>query len=312
MSDGFRGQTFAWFVVEEGGVGRYRAWASGLPRGRWHSSRRPSQEPDDHEFDGSRSGGPRWLIQNSSAGRAVGGEQGCRPHLLRDEYRCGCGKFGTKRPQVQIQSPRPVPQVSDLRKCRASVACVPLQPPSRRPEGTKKEHEGTPGKAGADFDRQKNTRPPRTAQQTPRQSRDPQGTLIPRPQRRGRLVGRPARQEAVPIRIRQARQARDRQRAPPSAEDQVDPSALNDGIGQDVRMVRIVLWWTGLAASVLLVVAAFGSQSGACVDSSNAAASSCSSQGSGGLFLFGLAAFALWSWMLRRAYRVRRFGDATR
>src|SRR5665811_2136890 len=37
-------------------------------------------------------------------------------------------------------------------------------------------------------------------------------------------------------------------------------------------MVRIVLWWTGLAASVLLVVAAFGSQSGACVDSSNAAA----------------------------------------
>jgi len=148
MSDGFRGQTFAWFVVEEGDVGRCRAWASGLPQGRWHSSRRPSQEPDDHEFDGSRSGGPRWLIQNSSAGRAVGGEQGCRPHLLRDEYRCGCGKCGTKRPQVQIQSPRPVPQVSDLRKCRASVACVPLQPPSRRPEGTRKEHEGTQGKPG--------------------------------------------------------------------------------------------------------------------------------------------------------------------
>jgi hypothetical protein len=26
--------------------------------------------------------------------------------------------FGTKRPQVQILSPRPVPQVSDLRECR--------------------------------------------------------------------------------------------------------------------------------------------------------------------------------------------------
>ena len=77
-------------------------------------------------------------------------------------------------------------------------------------------------------------------------------------------------------------------------------------------MVRIVLWWTGLAASVLLVVAAFGSQSGTCVDSSNAAASSCLSQGSGGLLLVGLAAFALSAWMLRRAYRVRRFGDATR
>src|SRR5665647_125796 len=57
-----------------------------------------------------------------------------------------CGPpFGTKRPQVQILSPRPVPQVSDLHKRRASAACVPLQPPSRRPEGTKKEHEGTPG-----------------------------------------------------------------------------------------------------------------------------------------------------------------------
>jgi hypothetical protein len=30
-----------------------------------------------------------------------------------------CGPpFGTKRPQVQILSPRPVPQVSDLRECR--------------------------------------------------------------------------------------------------------------------------------------------------------------------------------------------------
>ena len=56
--------------------------------------------------------------------------------------------------------PDPSPQVSDLRKRRVSAACVPLQAPSRRPEGTKKEHEGTPGKAGADFDRQKNIQPP--------------------------------------------------------------------------------------------------------------------------------------------------------
>jgi len=62
-----------------------------------------------------------------------------------------------------------------------------------------KEHEGTPGKAGANFDRQKNTLPPRTTLQTPRHGRDPQGTLILRPQRRGRLVGTPAGQEAVAI-----------------------------------------------------------------------------------------------------------------
>ena len=120
----------------------------------------------------------------------------CFSRVLNTRSRQARSWFGTKRPQVQILSPRPVPQVSDLRECRASVACVPLQPPSRRPEGTKKEHEGTLGKAGADFDRQKNTRPPRTTLQTPRHSRVPHGTLILRPQRRGRLVGTPSGQEA--------------------------------------------------------------------------------------------------------------------
>jgi hypothetical protein len=40
-----------------------------------------------------------------------------RSSVLSNQYGCGCGKFGTKRPQVQILSPRPVPQVSDLREC---------------------------------------------------------------------------------------------------------------------------------------------------------------------------------------------------
>jgi len=31
---------------------------------------------------------------------------GYRPLVLSDQYGCGCGKFGTKRPQVQILSPR--------------------------------------------------------------------------------------------------------------------------------------------------------------------------------------------------------------
>jgi hypothetical protein len=33
---------------------------------------------------------------------------GYRPRVLRDQHGCGCGKFGTKRPQVQMLSPRPV------------------------------------------------------------------------------------------------------------------------------------------------------------------------------------------------------------
>lgn len=77
-------------------------------------------------------------------------------------------------------------------------------------------------------------------------------------------------------------------------------------------MTRIVLWWTGLAASVVWLVLAFGNQSGTCIDSAIAAASSCTSQGSGGLLLVGLGALALSAWMLRRAYRFRRSGNLTR
>lgn len=71
-------------------------------------------------------------------------------------------------------------------------------------------------------------------------------------------------------------------------------------------MTRLVMWWIGLAASVVLVVAAFVSQSGSCVDSANPAASSCTSSGSGGLLLAGLAALTLSLWMLRRTYRTQR------
>ena len=103
----------------------------------------------------------------------------------------------------------------DLRECHilraVSHSHAHATGASREQKGT----EGTPGKAGANFDRQKNTRPPSTKQQTPRHSRVLQGTVIPRPQRRGRLVGAPAGQESLPIRSRQARQDRDRRRAPP-------------------------------------------------------------------------------------------------
>src|SRR6476619_1868787 len=66
---------------------------------------------------------------------------------------------------------------------------------------------------------------------------------------------------------------------------------------EDVRMTRLVMWWIGLTASVVLVVAALASQSGACVDSADAAASSCRSSGSGGLLLLGVAAMAMAAWM---------------
>ena len=60
-------------------------------------------------------------------------------------------------------------------------------PPAVAPKEQKRNTRAPQGKPGPTST---GTRPPRTAQQTPRHSRDPQGTLIPRPQRRGRLVGK--------------------------------------------------------------------------------------------------------------------------
>src|SRR5450759_3185547 len=84
------------------------------------------------------------------------------PPVLNDTA-AHCGPpFGTKRPQVQILSPRPVPQVADLRECCALRAASHLPAITTEASREQKEHEGTPGKAGAAFDGQKNTRPPRT------------------------------------------------------------------------------------------------------------------------------------------------------
>jgi len=87
-------------------------------------------------------------------------------------------------------------------QCHRSLTCgnaapcgrFPTSPqPRQSPRGNKKEHEGTPGKAGADFDGQTNTRPPSTTQQTPRHSRVLQCTVILSPQRRGIAAVVPAR-----------------------------------------------------------------------------------------------------------------------
>jgi len=151
------------------------------------------------------------------------------PPRVLSSTAANCGPpFGTKRPQVQILSPRPSPQVSDLRKCRASVAWVPLQPPSRRPEGTKKEHEGTPGKAGADFVRQKNTRPPAR----PLQTHGTAGTLRAKsdpPSATKWPFGRTARPPGSSADPKNSSGSGPSTSAP-SAEDPVDPSAFSDGM----------------------------------------------------------------------------------
>ena len=69
-------------------------------------------------------------------------------------------------------------------------------PPIRRPKGTEKEHEGTLGKAGAELDRQKNTRPPSTAQQSPRAQQGPSGHSDP-PSATKRPPGRNVRRPGI-------------------------------------------------------------------------------------------------------------------
>lgn len=70
-------------------------------------------------------------------------------------------------------------------------------------------------------------------------------------------------------------------------------------------MFRFALWSAGLLASLAMVFAALGSTTGTCIDSSDPAASVCSSQGSPGLLLVGVAAVVLSTSMLWRAHRSR-------
>lgn len=56
-------------------------------------------------------------------------------------------------------------------------------------------------------------------------------------------------------------------------------------------MTRLVRWWAGLVASIVMVVAALPNKSGTCVDSADAAASSCGTTGSDGMLLVGGGGF---------------------
>src|SRR5450631_2814388 len=72
------------------------------------------------------------------------------PHVLTSTG-ANCGPpFGTKRPQVQILSPRPVPQVADLRECCSLRAASHL--PTLATEASR-EQKGTRGNKKESRDR---------------------------------------------------------------------------------------------------------------------------------------------------------------
>jgi len=146
---------------------------------------------------------------------------GCGIFVLTDQYDCCCGKFGTKRPQVQILSPRPIfPQVADLRECRFLRRCSIPQRSPPRPRGNKRN-------AGATATGRENTRAPSTTQQTTRRSRVPSGHRDPpsttkRSLRAGRPPTRNHRRSEVGKLVRLGTVAER-----PLGGDPVDPSALN-------------------------------------------------------------------------------------
>ena len=87
--------------------------------------------------------------------------------------------------------------------CGNAVSCArfsTFQQSRQRPRGNKKEHEGTKKESRGRLRRTEEHRPPSTTQQTRRHRRVLQGTVIPRPQRRGLSGGKSAGQEPVPIR----------------------------------------------------------------------------------------------------------------
>src|SRR5450759_1720943 len=53
---------------------------------------------------------------------------GCGPCVLNGQHGCGCGKFGTKRPQVQILSPRPCFRRPEaLTRVGEGLSCCPYR-----------------------------------------------------------------------------------------------------------------------------------------------------------------------------------------
>src|SRR5664280_2645814 len=82
--------------------------------------RRRRTSAREQERNKPRPTGPHWTNQTHRY-RA----QNARPVLNNTAANCG-PPFGTKRPQVQVLSPRPVPQVADLRECHALRAASHL------------------------------------------------------------------------------------------------------------------------------------------------------------------------------------------
>jgi len=150
------------------------------------------------------------------------------PPPVLNSTAANCGPpFGTKRPQVQILSPRPVPQVADLRECRALRAASHL--PAIATEASR-EQRGTRGNPRESRGRL------RRAEEHPASPHDvadaaaqqgPSGHCDP-PSATKRPFGRDVRRPGITADPKSASSSGSGPSpSAPSAEDPVDSSALN-------------------------------------------------------------------------------------
>ena len=149
-----------------------------------------------------------------------------RPVLNSTTANCG-PPFGTKRPQVQILSPRPVPQVSGLRECPTlrGVSHFPAiaKDASREQKGTR----GNPRESTDSFDREKKHPASPHDVADPAAQQGPSGRCDP-PSATKRPFGRDVRRPGITADPKSASSSGSGPSpSAPSSEDPVDPSALN-------------------------------------------------------------------------------------
>ena len=110
-----------------------RCWVTTSPRdshvhGALHVRAQPTPTPG---FEASRRRRQYRSEVSQQHRDPLSSRAGCRPCLLSHQYGCGCGKFGTKRRQVQILSPRPLSPQATGRFLRFVTCGTPLAIPPK-------------------------------------------------------------------------------------------------------------------------------------------------------------------------------------
>jgi len=151
----------------------------------------------------------------------------CCSRVLTARWRRPRPWFGTKRPQVQILSPRPVPQISDLRECRTLRAVFHFPAIATEASREQKGTRGNPRESRGRLRRAEEHPASPHDVADPAAQQGPSGHCDP-PSATKRPFGRDVRRPGITADPKSAcSSGSGPSPSAPSAEDPVDPSALN-------------------------------------------------------------------------------------